>query len=132
MKTLIKIIKIKIFAKKDSFLEILKPKTDILTPFLEKISSRISKLRKFFYSQVFVFEIEKNERTSMVKIGFKQLVIREVMVFVIRDFSLKDTVEIVRYQSMSLFQMKRDKSNLTSFSEVSLFEFFVHFLFEIF
>ena len=53
------------------------------------------------------------------------------MVFVIRDFSLKDTVEIVRYQSMSLFQMKRDKSNLTSFSEVSLFEIFVHFLIEI-
>ena len=50
MKTLIKIIKIKIFAKKDSFLKILKPKTDILTPFLENISSRISKLRLLFAS----------------------------------------------------------------------------------
>ena len=44
-------------------------------------------------------------------------------------FSLKDTVEIVRYQSMSLFQMKKDKSNLISFSEVSYFQSFVHFFY---
>lgn len=42
-------------------------------------------------------------------------------------FSLKDTVEIVRYQSMSLFQMKKDKSNLISFSEVSYFQSSKHF-----
>ena len=42
-------------------------------------------------------------------------------------FSSKDTVEIVRYQSMSLFQMKKDKSNLTSFFEVSHCQFSVQF-----
>ena len=56
----------KIFAKKDSFLEILKPKTGILTPFFGE--NRLNNLQESFH-----IWNRKNKRTSMVKIGFSRL-----------------------------------------------------------